>query len=485
MVRKKRTRKTKSKKKVVSKASKPSFLAGPIHKTKIKVIGIGGGGGTIVSEMASNMSSLGKKKVSFVAANTDLQSLKSLGRSVKRFQFGQSLTNGLGCGMNSGLGKTAAQNEKERVSKLFKEIDFTILVGSLGGGTGSGASPVFAESSQANKNITFGIFTLPFKFEGKKKMKVAEKALEELKPNLNALTVIPNEKIFQIIDKKASFQNSLSSINKILAENLESLVEMIYKPGMINIDYADLKTIFDGKDKIAYLATAKSQGSNRAETAVKSVLKSPLSRYSMQGRETQFLVDRILFNIVSSNDLGLAEVEQISKAISDFNRRAKIIFGLQFSFQPEYKNKIKISLLAVGREKTIPEKRVGKAKKPKLEKKPQLKSVKPKKKRKKPSSAPKKKKAKKIKKIVKKKPSLKIFKEKKTSSVKKPKTSEVLPKIPKQTQSEKTEKVRRNALEIKKEVKETEEKLLKQEKFWETPAFLRKLKPIPRSKEGK
>lgn len=489
-MRKKRVKKIKLKKKVASKATKPSFLAGPIQKTKIRIIGIGGGGSSIVSEIASKMISFGGKKVSFVAANTDLQALKRSTKKTKRFQFGQNLTNGLGCGMNPSLGRIAAKNEKEKIAKLFEGIDFSILVATLGGGTGSGSTPVFAETSRAAKNVTFGIFTLPFKFEGKKKMRIANRALEKLKPNLNALTVIPNEKIFQIVDKEISFQKALSSINKILTENLEGLIEMVYKPGIINIDFADLKAILEGKERIIYLATAEAEGPNRAEEAVKKVFKSPLSRYVIQGQEASFLVDRILFNIVGPQDLGMAEVEQISKTISGFNKKAKIIFGLQSSRHPSYKDKIKITLLAVGREKKIPtplpSRRRKRRKAPVL-----LEATKPLLRKPKKPRKPRKPRKLKLKikpkaKPVKAKRKIRIKRKRKKPTVpKKPpklkkKIKELKPKkkVPPFSSGEKIEvKVRRNALQIKKAVKETEKKLLRQEKIWETPAFLRKRHP--------
>ncbi|MBM3257837.1 MAG: hypothetical protein FJZ05_01280, partial [Candidatus Nealsonbacteria bacterium] len=167
-----------------------------IKKTKIRVIGIGGGGGNIVSEISSKIA-----KASFVVANTDTKSLKGSSRRVAKFQFGQNLTHGLGTGMNAELGKEAALSEKERIKKLLEDNDLCILVASLGGGTGSGAVSTFARLSKNLGNLTFGIFTLPFKFEGEKKMEIAINSLKEVKNHLNAIAVIPNEKVFQIINK--------------------------------------------------------------------------------------------------------------------------------------------------------------------------------------------------------------------------------------------------------------------------------------------
>ncbi|GAI51462.1 unnamed protein product, partial [marine sediment metagenome] len=225
-----------------------------IKKTKIRVIGIGGGAGNIVSEIASKM-----KKASFVVANTDLQALRLASRKAQRFQFGKELTQGLGTGMSAELGEMAAQNEKEKIKKTLEGQDLCVIVACLGGGTASGATPIFAKISKNLGNLTLGIFTLPFKFEGEKKMEMARASLEKLKPKLNALSVIPNERIFQIIDKKTPIKIALSAINKSLAESLEGLIETIYQPGLINIDFADLKAILEGQGRLAYLNTVKVQ----------------------------------------------------------------------------------------------------------------------------------------------------------------------------------------------------------------------------------
>ena len=432
-----------------------------IKKIKIRVIGIGGGGGSIVSEISKNLA-FSKKGIDFVVANTDRQALKKLAKGVKRFLFGQDQTRGLGSGMNTKLGELAARKEIERIKKVSNGVDLCILVASLGGGVGSGAGPVFAEVSRQLKNITFGIFTLPFRFEGKKKARIANLTLEKLKPNLNTLAIIPNEKIFQIIDKKTFLREALSQINKILAESLAGLIEIIDRPGLINIDWADLKTILEGKERLAYLVTAQADGQNRAEEALKKVLKNPLYPYSIQG--SSFLTERILFNITGNRDLRMVEVEEISKTIADFNKKAKIIFGI--SCFPKFKNKIKITLLATGREKKIRQRKKftlrRRPQKTRLKIKPQTK-VKPTKKST-PQPQP------------------------KTSTLKKLKKPGVpLKKIDIQPKSKKTiptplerpiilpeVKIRRSALQIKKAAKEVEEELLKQERVWEVPAFLRR-----------
>lgn len=331
----------------------------PIHETKVRVIGIGGGGCSIISEIA-----YGIKKADFVAANTDFQALKQADKKCKKFQFGQALTRGLGCGTDPNLGARAAQSEKERISRLFKGIDLCVLVASLGGGTGSGSAPIFAEIARELKSyerdltssdekeglgfregvkskiIVIGIFTLPFKFEGDRKMQIARSAIRKMIPDFNALAIIPNEKIFQIIEKDTPLRDAFSAVNQKLAVNLEGLIETIYLPGIINIDFADFRAILDERGKMLFLNLAEAEGPNRSEEAIKKILESPLSEYDIKGFE------KILFNIAGPKDLKMSEVEQISRAISDFNRRAKIIFGISQIRTPG--DKIKITLLAIG-----------------------------------------------------------------------------------------------------------------------------------------
>ncbi len=505
MARKKPVKKSKTRRRLRKKnklkkpvSSLPVYSKGPLHKTKIRVIGIGGGGGFIVSEIASRI-----KKASFVVANTDIQALKKIDKRVKIFQFGQNFTFGLGTGMNSELGKIAAKEEKEKIKKLLENQDLCILVACLGGGTGSGAAPIFAKTSRDLGNITYGIFTLPFKFEGEKKEKAARESLKKIKPYLNALSVIPNERIFQIIDKETPLRAALSVINKSLAESLEGLIEMIYGSGLINIDFADLKTIFEGQGKITYLNTVEVSGSDRREEAIKKVISNPLYPYSIRGAKG------VLFNIAGEKNLAMNEISQISKTISDLvNKEAKIIFGIsQLPFlsmkggkDKKGRDKIKITLLATGcgtkifsqkpkkpRRKIAPKKIESKEKKKKLEssptKLPKEAKVKKRIKFSSPTKLPK------TEKVIKKSPQLK-------QKMKTPKKTKMKPEKSKDKSSRQTKKIQvlsseplnqkkevdkevkvkvgRSALQIKKEIEEAEQDLLNQEKKWEAPAFLRK-----------
>lgn len=464
---KKKIEKKVVKKPVVKKktlAAKKSSL--DFYKTKIRIIGIGGGGCSIISEIAANL-----KKVDFVAANTDFYALKELPGNIKCFQFGQALTHGLGAGMQPEIGAEAARLEKDKIKKLLEGYDFCIFVSTLGGGTGSGAAPVFAKIGRELKSITYGIFTLPFSFEGEKKAQIARESLNQIKPYLNAFTIIPNEKIFQVVDKDTALKQALTIVNKNLAKSLEGLIETIYSPGLVNIDFADFKTVLEKRGRLTYLNTIETQGEDRTEEAIKKIAANPLYSYGIEGAKG------ILFNICGGKDLSLHELSQISESISQVaSSEAKIIFGT--SQNESLQNKIKITLLASGCSSpklSIEEKKEQKPRRKKKvikepEKKEELKEEKPKAKQVK------------VKKqntdlVVVKPKDLVVEPSKKEESseslIKKTESPAVAPesaKIP----AEKIELKRRNALQIKKAVEEAEKELLEQEVKWDTPAFLRR-----------
>ncbi|OGZ18624.1 MAG: cell division protein FtsZ [Candidatus Nealsonbacteria bacterium RBG_13_42_11] len=443
-----------------------------VKKTKIRVIGIGGGAGNIVSEIASRI-----EKATFVAANTDPKALRTVRRKVTRFQFGQSLTHGLGTGMNPDLGREAALDEKDKIKKLLEGQDLCIIIACLGGGTGSGAAPIFAKISKSLGNLTYGIFTLPFKFEGDKKVEIAKEGLEKVKGYLNAFSVIPNERVFQIIDKNTPLRQALSVINRSLAESLEGLIETIYEPGLINIDFADLRTILDGRGRLAYLnsvSVPRKEGASK--DLINKALNSPLYPYSIKGAKG------VLLNIAGEKELSLAEVNQISKTIAEMvNPEAKIIFGI--SQGKKYSDIIKTSFLITGcGMKLFPQSAKSKRKKiKKIAHQEKLSKEQVKKTEKKPKQHHKKKIS--HKKIVKKPMVHKRRKPKKPRKPRKSKPNKT--KIKKQKTELKTtpvevpppsepETVRKSALQIRREAEEVEKEMLEKEKFWETPAFLRK-----------
>jgi len=356
--------KKKIKPKIKSKPKIKKVLFRP-RRIKIKVIGIGGGGSSIVSEIARSISN-----ASFVVVDSDHRVIKKAGRGVKVIQLGEELTNGLGTGMDVSLGQKIGEKGREKITKMLKDQDLIILVGSLGGGFASGALPVFAELTKELKNISLGIFTLPFKFEGEKKMRIAEESIEKIKENLSGQFVVSNEKIFEIIDKKTPLKKALSSLNKSLILMLEDLIEVISKPGLINIDFADLKTVLGGRGRAIHFGSAIAQGPNRAEEIIKNVFNNPLSVGDL-GK-----CKKILFNIRGGKDLTLKEVEKISLGICELNKTAKIIFGISQDLKNN--NKIKLTLIQVGEgkkeKKILPDKNT-ELKKKKVQKKKEKSSI--------------------------------------------------------------------------------------------------------------
>ena len=425
-----------------------------VKKIKVRVIGIGGGGGNIISEIAQRI----KNKVSFFAADTDFKALNSLPRNVEKFQFGKNLTQGLGTGMNPEIAKAAAKNEKERIKQILRGQDFVILIASLGGGVGSGASSIFAKISQNFGNITYGIFTLPFSFEGEKKMEIAKDALRKLRRKLNAFTILPNERIFQIIEKNTPLKKSLSVINKSLADSLQNLIEFISMPGLINIDFADLKTIFEGRGSLAYLNSIEIEKDKEKEV-IEKALNSPLYPYNIEGAKG------VLFNILGPKDLSLAQVSQISKMIFErVDKEAKIIFGISRLKKISGTN---VTLLATGC--NLP-RLIFEPKEKKKKIQPPIKiPPKPKKSEKTttrpPPSPPKA--GPLVERTLRKPQGKQKFEKPVTPPVAKPTNPEA-------TQPSAGYPIRKNALSIKKEVEEEEAEMLAKEKFWETPTFLRK-----------
>jgi len=451
----------------------PEFPAESLFKAKIKVIGIGGGGGSIVSEIGRSL-----EKATFAIADTDIRALKKRS-GIKYFWFGEELTHGLGTGVNIELAKQAAESAKEKIGSFFENQDIIIFVASLGGGLGSGATQVFAEAAKEFGGITFGIFTMPFKFEGKNKYRIAQNALKSLRQSLNVSLVIPNEKIFKIIDESTPIINAFSTVNKSLIESLESLIDLIYNPGIINIDFADLRTILKGRGNTAFLNTIEESGKDRVEKICQNIFINPLLQ------NNNLKAEKILFNIVGSENLSMFDVEKISSHISNQNPKAKIIFGI--SKDTKLKNKIKTTILMTGgqvEEEIITEKiepiKIELPEKIKDDQKVSVKKEEPVVKKSKKSKKP-------LDKTQNQPKNKKIDEKKEESSVSFIPVFEVpAPSVPVVEQSKinivenvllsNKKTIRRSGLEIRKAEELQEKKRLAQEKEWEIPAFLRKVK---------
>ncbi len=306
----------------------------PVHKTNVKIIGIGGGAGTILSEINSKV-----KKADFVLADTKEGKEKSPSK-IKKFYFGEAQTSGFGTGMNPFLGELSAEGSKEKIESIFLGQDICIFISCMGGGAGSGALPVFSKIAKEKNVLTLGIFTLPFNFEGEKKKQLAIEAIEKAKPYLSSYLIIPNEKIFEVIDKQTPINSAFSFVNRKIADNLEGLIETLFLPGVINIDFADFRTILTGKGQKAFLNTVFLKRESIEEELEKIIL-DPFSSHLLIGARA------LIYNIQAGEDLLLEEVISISKMISrSASRNAKIIFGI--TKNKKNKGIIKVSVLAVG-----------------------------------------------------------------------------------------------------------------------------------------
>ncbi len=331
-------KKMKKTKKAIKKKTKEEES---LRDIKVRVIGIGGGGGSIISGVSSGLS-----KISFVAVNTDNHALSEVTkkRKIRGVVFGKKLTGGLGTGMDAKLGRQAAEEDIENIKKLFEEQDIVILVSSLGGGTGSGALPVFSEAAKEMGCLVYGLFTLPFSFEGEKKMKIAKEAVKESKDNLHAITILPNEKIFEIVDKNTPLKRALTVMNENLAENLDGLVETIYETGLVNIDFADVRAVLKNKRggrKLTYLSTVEGRIEEGAEEIVKRAISNPIYPYKITSSHG------ILFNITGGKDIGLTDISSISESIAkNTDDDARIIVGIMQ--KNKYKDKVRVALLATG-----------------------------------------------------------------------------------------------------------------------------------------
>jgi len=464
-----------------------------IKKTKIRVVGIGGGGGNIVSEIADRV-----RRPSFTIANTDAAALRRASKNVSVFQFGENFTRGLGTGMDPRVAEEAAVQEKEKIKKIMGGQDLVIIVASLGGGAGSGAAPVFAQISKNLGNLTYGIFTLPFEFEGEKKKEIAKAALEKSKPYLNALTILPNERVFEVVPKATPFSKTLSFINDSLSDSLEGLIETIYNTGLINIDFADLRAILVGSGKMAFLNTvALKKGEETGVDVFEKVFSSPLYPYGIEKSRG------LLLNIVAQKDLKLAEVNKIlTGAAKRINKDARIIFGVGHEGARE--SSIKVTILATGcvyagagngngddgNGKEVPVApavpRVPRKAAPKktaaLPPKPAkpVKSAKPVKPAKPVKSATALRKSKsapvKLKKVAVKIKSLPPAAKEPQSAPEKQIQDGAGRQSGQGIDAQFTAPERKNALQVKKEIEMEENAMLEQEKVWEVPAFLRKQK---------
>jgi len=302
---------------------------------KIKVVGIGGSGGSGVDRMIeSNI-----KGVEFIALNTDVQALH-YNKAGKKLHIGKTITRGLGAGMNPELGKQAAEESQNEIRDLLKDSDMVFITCGLGGGTGTGASPIVAEIARDLGCLTVAVITKPFSFEGGQRRNIAEKGFIELVDKVDATIVISNDKLLQIIDKKTSLLDAFNIADDILRQGVQGIADIITVPGIINADFADIKTIMSNAGS-SLMGIGKASGENKAVEAAKAAINSPLLDMSIDGARG------VVFTITGGNALTMDEVNEAAKVItSSVDEDAKIIFGAVIN--EKLKDEIKITVIATG-----------------------------------------------------------------------------------------------------------------------------------------
>ncbi|MBC8588491.1 cell division protein FtsZ [Paratissierella segnis] len=302
---------------------------------KIKVIGVGGGGNNAVNRMIE----CGVRGVDFVALNTDRQSLYASRAEVK-LQLGEKITKGLGAGANPEIGQKAAEENRNDILESIKGADMIFITAGMGGGTGTGAAPIVAEIAKELGILTVGVVTKPFTFEGKKRLVQAEKGVEDLKNKVDTLVTIPNDRLLQIADKKTTMSDAFMMADEVLKQGIQGISDLISVPNLINLDFADVKTIMYGKG-IAHMGIGQATGDNRATEAAKQAIKSPLLETSIEGAKS------VLLNITGGADLGIFEVNEAADLIRQaVDQDANIIFGA--GIDEGLQDEIKITVIATG-----------------------------------------------------------------------------------------------------------------------------------------
>ena len=302
---------------------------------KIKVIGVGGGGNNAVNRMVE----CGVRGIDFIAMNTDRQALYSSKAEVK-LQIGEKITRGLGAGANPDIGGKAAEENRNEITEALKGADMIFITAGMGGGTGTGAAPVVAEIAKEMGILTVGVVTKPFTFEGAKRLIHAEKGIEELKTKVDTLVTIPNDRLLQVADKKTTMVEAFVMADEVLKQGIQGISDLIAVPNLINLDFADVKTIMSDKG-IAHMGIGTAEGDDRATEAAKLAIRSPLLETSIEGAKS------VLLNITGGDDLGIFEVNEAADLIrSAVDKDANIIFGA--GIDETLGDAIKITVIATG-----------------------------------------------------------------------------------------------------------------------------------------
>lgn len=301
----------------------------------IKVIGVGGGGGNAVKHMAN----CGIEGVDFICANTDSQALR--GSNVRTaLQIGCNITKGLGAGADPDVGRQAAMEDRDRIVEVIDGADMLFITAGLGGGTGTGAAPKIAEIARALGALTIGVVTKPFPFEGKRRMTIAEEGIQTLKEHVDTLITIPNERLLQIADKKMSLGDAFRLADDVLRQGIQGISDLITVPGLINVDFADVKTIMSNAGS-ALMAIGRGSGENRAADAARAAIASPLLDINIDGARG------ILFNVTGGPSLTLHEVSEAAELVAQAaDPDANIIFGAVID--PRFEDEVQVTVIATG-----------------------------------------------------------------------------------------------------------------------------------------
>ena len=317
-----------------------------LNTPKIKVIGVGGAGNNAVNRMIED----NIKGVTYYLLNTETGTLKRA-KTKNILQIGIETTKGLGAGANPDIGAQSAEESKSEVAEVLRGADMVFVTAGMGGGTGTGAAPIVAATAKEMGILTIGVVTKPFTFEGKKRLSQAERGIESLKGKVDTLVVIPNDKLLQIIDRKTSIIEAFKQADDVLRQGVQGISDLIAVPGLVNLDFADVKTIMLNQG-MAHMGVGRASGENRAEDAAKEAIQSPLLETSIEGAKG------VIINITGGEDLGLHEVNTAAELVQrSVDPEANIIFGTVTDTSME--DEIQITVIATGFEKNEPISSIG------------------------------------------------------------------------------------------------------------------------------
>jgi cell division protein FtsZ len=302
---------------------------------RIVVLGVGGGGSNAVNRMIQ----AGVRGVDFIAVNTDTQALARC-EAQTRLHIGEKLTRGLGAGGNPNTGEKAAEESAEQIAELIRDADMVFIAAGLGGGTGTGAAPIIAQISKDLGALTVGVVTKPFGFEGRQRAKNAEEGIVQLRERVDTLITIPNDRLLEVIDRKTTLEQAFMEVDDVLRQGIQGISELITEPGLINLDFADVKTIMSDSGG-ALMAIGRGTGEARAQDAARMAISSPLLDISMEGARG------VLLNITGGEDLALSEISDAADLIAQAaDPEASIIFGAVID--PKIDNEVRITVIATG-----------------------------------------------------------------------------------------------------------------------------------------